>query len=131
GMNLSFKAKALPLMFQPLMGEDYEIWRFDDIWFGIIAKKICDHLDYLIRAGSPSISHSRASNVWSNLKKEVNGLEMNEDFWKMIDDIELKGETIEDCYLEIADVLMSKRGTYLHTLGLAMTKWVNLFKNKL
>lgn len=128
GMNLSFKAKAIPLMFQPLMGEDYEIWRFDDIWFGIIAKKICDHLNFSVRAGGPSIVHSRASNVWSNLRKEVNGLEMNESFWKMIDDIELKGETIHECYLEIADVLLEKRGTYFHTLGSAMTKWVNLFR---
>ena len=131
GMNLSFKRKAMPMMFQPLMGEDYEVWRFDDIWFGIIAKKICDHLGFLIRTGSPDIIHSRASNVWSNLKKEVPGLEANEEFWEIIDNVKLKGKTISDCYLEIAYVLMKERGTYYHTLGMAMTKWVNLFKTTL
>jgi reversibly glycosylated polypeptide/UDP-arabinopyranose mutase len=128
GMNLSFRRNAVPLMFQPLMGETYGIWRFDDIWSGIIAKKICDHLNYLIRAGSPDIVHSRASNVWSNLKKEVNGLIANEEFWEMIDDIELKGETIEECYLEVAKVLKKREEEYCKLLGVAMECWINFFK---
>jgi len=128
GMNIFFKRKAVPLMFQPLMGEKYNIWRFDDIWSGIIAKKICDHLDYLIRTGKPSIVHSRASNVWSNFKKEVNGLEANEGFWEMIDGIELKGKVIEDCYLEIADVLEKRKEDYYQQLGKAMKIWTELFK---
>lgn len=128
GMNISFKREATPMMFQPLMGKIYNIWRFDDIWCGIIAKKICDHLDYSVRAGDPSISHSRASNVWTNLKKEANGLEMNEDFWEMIDDIELKEWDIKDCYLEIAEVLKKRDEDYYKMLGVAMKKWIQLFK---
>lgn len=128
GMNLSFKYEATPLMFQPLMGEAYDIWRFDDIWCGIIVKKICDHLNFLVRVGSPSISHSRASNVWSNLKKEVNGLEANEDFWEAIDDIKLKEKTMEDCYLEIANGLKKNNNEYCKVLGVAMEKWIRLFK---
>jgi len=128
GMNLSFKREATPLMFQPLMGETYGVWRFDDIWCGIIAKKICDHLNFLIRTGSPNIVHSRASNVWSNLKKEVNGLEANEEFWEIIDKIELKGETMNDCYLEVANVLKKREEDYCKILGVAMEKWVLLFE---
>ena len=128
GMNMSFKREATPLMFQPLMGEIYGVWRFDDIWSGIIAKKICDHLNFLIRTGSPDISHSRASNVWSNLKKEVAGLEANEEFWEMIDDIELKGETMEECYLEVAKVLKKREEEYCKVQGVAMEKWILLFK---
>lgn len=127
GMNMSFKCEATPLMFQPLMGEKYGVWRFDDIWCGIIAKKICDHLNFLIRTGSPSISHSRASNVWSNLKKEVVGLEANEEFWEIVDDVQLKGETINDCYLEIANVLKKRKEEYYKLLGAAMEKWIKLF----
>lgn len=128
GMNISFKREVISLMFQPLMGEKYRVWRFDDIWCGIIAKKICDHLNYLVRAGSPNIVHSRASNVWSNLRKEVNGLEANEEFWEIIDEIELKGKTIESCYLEVAEVLKSKEDHYCQVLGEAMKCWTELFK---
>ena len=127
GMNLSFKSEATPLMFQPLMGEIYGVWRFDDIWCGIIAKKICDHLDYLIRAGSPDVVHSRASNVWSNLNKEAMGLEANEAFWEAIDDIGLKGDSINSCYTEIANALKDREEDYCKVLGTAMEKWVKLF----
>ena len=127
GMNLSFKHEATPLMFQPLMGKTYGIWRFDDIWCGVIVKKICDHLNFLIRTGEPSISHSRASDVWSNLKKEVDGLKANEEFWEIVDNVQLKGETINDCYLEIADVLKKREEEYCKILGVAMEKWINLF----
>lgn len=127
GMNMSFKAEAVPMMFQPLMGEAYGVWRFDDIWNGIIAKKICDYLGFLVRAGEPSIIHSRASNVWTNLKKEVPGLKANEEFWEVIDNVELKGITISDCYLEIANVLKKRKEEYCKIQGVAMEKWINLF----
>ncbi|KKQ40899.1 MAG: putative UDP-arabinopyranose mutase 4 [Microgenomates group bacterium GW2011_GWC1_37_8] len=127
GMNLSFKRDAVGMMFQPLMGEEYGIWRLDDIWCGIIAKKICDHLEYNIRAGNPSIIHSRASNVWTNLKRESLGFEANETFWQMIDEIHLSGKTINECYLEIADILNSTNEKYFRTLGNAMKIWIELF----
>lgn len=127
GMNLSFKYEVAPLMFQPLMGEIYGVWRFDDIWCGVIAKKICDHLNFLMRVGGPDVIHSRASNVWSNLKKEVPGLEANEEFWEMIDNIKLKGKAINDCYLEIANVLKKREEDYCKIQGVAMEKWIKLF----
>jgi reversibly glycosylated polypeptide/UDP-arabinopyranose mutase len=127
GMNLFFKIEAVEMMFQPLMGKTYGVWRFDDIWCGVIIKKICDHLNFLIRTGEPSVSHSRASDVWSNLKKEVDGLKANEEFWEIIDNVQLKGETISDCYLEIADVLKKREEEYCKLLGVAMEKWVGLF----
>jgi reversibly glycosylated polypeptide/UDP-arabinopyranose mutase len=127
GMNMCFKAEAIGLMFQPLMGEAYGIWRLDDIWCGVIAKKVCDHLNFLIRTGKPSIIHSRASNIWSNLKKEAIGFESNEEFWEIIDGVQLKGETMEDCYLEIANVLKKREEEYLKVLGVAMEKWIDLF----
>ena len=128
GMNLSFKRKAIPIMFQPLMGEKYGIWRLDDIWSGVIAKKICDHLDYLIRTGRPAIIHSRASNVWSNLKKEACGFEANEDFWEIIDEIQFISNTINDCYLEVANVLKNREEEYCQILGNAIEKWIKLFE---
>jgi len=55
-MNLAFRREVTPLMYFPLMGYDKHAthWgydRFDDIWAGIFAKKICDHLGYGIVNG--------------------------------------------------------------------------------
>lgn len=127
GMNLSFKREIVPMMYFPLMGQGYEYDRFGDIWCGIIAKKICDHLGFSITAGSPSVIHDKASNVWLNLQKEAKGLSFNEDFWEIVDKIELKGRNISDCYREISEVFIEEGG-YLNTLGKAMKVWVEILK---
>jgi len=126
-MNLFFRVKAVPMMYFLLMGSKYNIDRFDDIWCGIVSKKICDHLGYLVRAGKPSLIHERASNVWINIEKEWTGLKMNEDFWKIIDKIDLKEKTIVGCYKEIAEVLKTQISSYYRKLGEAMGIWANLF----
>ncbi|MBI2120340.1 MAG: hypothetical protein HYT94_01810 [Parcubacteria group bacterium] len=65
-MNLAFKRKVTPLMYFPPMGYDNKgkYWgydRFDDIWAGIFAKKVIDHLGYSVVNGSPFIEHKKAS----------------------------------------------------------------------
>ena len=47
-MNLAFNRAAIPLLYFGLMGQSRSgrPWgydRFDDIWAGLIVKKICDH----------------------------------------------------------------------------------------
>jgi len=41
------------------MGEGQPYRRFDDIWFGVIAKRICDHLGWSIAVGDPHVHHGR------------------------------------------------------------------------
>ncbi|MFA5013947.1 MAG: hypothetical protein WC549_00200 [Actinomycetota bacterium] len=125
GMNLAFKRKVIPLMFWPLMGKDYSVERMGDIWCGIIAKKICDYLGLAVLAGEPMVNHDRASNVWVNLEKESKGLLANETFWEIIDRIELKGKTVKQCYLEIAEGLPEEE--YFGKLKEAMKTWISLF----
>ncbi len=55
-MNLAFKREITPLMYFPLMGYDPRgrYWgfdRYDDIWAGLFAKKVCDHLNLTIVNG--------------------------------------------------------------------------------
>jgi hypothetical protein len=107
GMNLAFTWEALPMMYFLLMGRDREgnRWPFDrfgDIWMGVIAKRICDHLGEAMSSGRPTVHHARASNVWSNLEKESPGLPVNEDMWRTIYDLTLAQSTILDCYLEVS-----------------------------
>jgi reversibly glycosylated polypeptide / UDP-arabinopyranose mutase len=126
GMNFAFHQRITPLCYFPFMGINSEFRRFDDIWFGIIAKKICDHLDYQMTSGEPFVDHRRASNVFENLKREAPGIEMNESFWEIIDNISLKGTTPVDCMMEVAAGLSkfdSERAWFCQ-LGRAIEIWI-------
>ena len=127
GMNLIFRREITPMMYFMLMGQGYKYDRFGDIWCGIIAKKICDHLGYAVTAGSPSVNHDKASSVWNNLRKETEALYENEYFWESIDKIELKGKNAVDCYLEIAESFKGE-DKYFNKLSEAMKVWVDILK---
>lgn len=127
GMNIAFKPEIIPAFYFLLMGKDYPFDRFGDIWSGIIIKKICDHLGCVINSGSPYIVHEKASNVFVNLKKEVEGIAVNEQFWGWIDEIELSEKTFKTCYQQIAKEL-SKQNGYWKKLSEAMLEWTRLFK---
>lgn len=127
GMNLAFTRQILPAMYFLLMGKDWPYDRFGDIWAGIIVKKICDHLRYSITIGQPSVYHSRASNIWQNLKKELPGLELNETFWEMIDKMKLTKNNVSDCYLEIVEQLPDK-DKYFKKLKEAMKIWIKILE---
>ena len=128
GMNFAFKRQVTPLCYFPLMGDGYKFRRFDDIWFGIICKKICDHLGYMITCGKPYIYHSKASDPFANLEKEAPGIKMNEHFWEIIDDIPLHGSDMLDCIRQIAVALSGNKDEYLSKLGRALDVWASLFK---
>ncbi len=126
GMNIAWRKELTPAMYFLLMGKNYEYDRFGDIWCGVIAKKINDHLDYAVNSGSPAILHKRASNVWQNLRKELPGLPINEEFWQKVDRLKLTADNVKDCYLEIAENL-NIEGEYWEKLKNAMKIWANLF----
>lgn len=131
-MNLAFTRKAAPLMYQLLMGQTKEgtKWRydrFDDIWSGIIAKKILDHLQMGTVSGSPFVRHKRASNVLTNIEKEATGIAQNESFWKFIKGIELKSNTIIESYREVATQMRSLQTDYFKKLSEAMLTWSGYF----
>lgn len=128
GMNLAFKREATPLMYFPLMGEGVPYRRFDDIWCGIIAKKVCDHLNKSIACGQPYIIHERASDPFVNLVKEAPGIKQNETFWEIIDAIPLKEKTPAGCMVEIGKSLRLSQDDYLSKLGRAIMIWAGLFR---
>lgn len=129
GMNYAWRVEATPFMYFGLQGPDYPFDRMDDIWAGIIAKKICDHLGYGVRSGLPSVNHQKQSNVFSNLVKEAPGIEVNEYFWRTIDEMELTASTPRGCYIEVAQQLQfdDRHTEYWQRLKQAMIIWANLF----
>lgn len=79
-MNVAFKRKMLPYMYQAPMGPIVGLDRFADIWCGIESKKVIDEKGWAVVSGYATILHERASDVFVNLVKEAKGLGMNEKY---------------------------------------------------
>lgn len=82
GMNVAFKAKALPYMYYAPVHLLRGAERFDDIWLGIQLVRELDMRDKALVTGYAEVIHDRASNVWKNLQREVIGMELNETCWQ-------------------------------------------------
>jgi len=103
-MNTSFRREVIPAFYQlymNVMGVD----RFDDIWSGIFIKRIADHLGHKICLGKPAVIHDkRPRSVFKDLKKEIDGMVLNEILWKVAD-TDISGFSYSDAYLSLADLL--------------------------
>ena len=128
-MNIAFRREVAPLLYQLLMGQGYPYHRFDDIWAGIIMKKICDHLGFWVKSGGPVVVHDRASNVWTNIEKEMAGLRVNEEFWVEVDRVVLESDSVLACYGEMAEKVRLG-GEYWDRLREAMKLWASLFSEE-
>ena len=89
-MNFAFRKELLPWAYQAPMGQKlaqdglpvYD--RFADIWSGLLMKCALDDQDAAAVSGFATVNHVRASNVFTNLRKEAVGMEVNEDIWEWI-----------------------------------------------
>lgn len=160
GMNVMWKAEATVLMYHLLMGQTVQtnaetrvtvssrpehlvklpFDRFGDIWCGILMKRIADVCRLNVSTGMPYIRHERASNPFANLKKEANGLEVNEKFWDYIDHWQptVKNfgaavpEHLATLYKDLGNYVkfyndFPEHSTYFAKLGNAMNVWADLF----
>jgi reversibly glycosylated polypeptide / UDP-arabinopyranose mutase len=132
-MNFAFRREITPLMYFPLMGEDNKgnKWgydRFDDIWAGIFAKKIMDHLGYGVVNGAPFVEHRKASDPFKNLQKEAMGIEMNEEVWEMVDKTIIDEIHPSECYQQLSLSISVKRKRNFKKICVAMNTWVKVLK---
>lgn len=81
-MNVAFKRKMLPFMYQAPPAPELNIGRTDDIYCGILAKREIDKNGWAAVSGFARIFHERESNVYKNLNQEAKTIELMEDFWK-------------------------------------------------
>lgn len=155
GMNVMWMTNITVMMYHLLMGqkvcdqadafkvidgvkqpvlEKLPVDRFGDIWAGILMKKIADQLKLTVCTGMPYIRHERASNPFTNLKKEANGIEINEKFWQYVDDCNLDGfNDAVSCYKKLGIHITEwkefpEHKEYFVKLGNAMCTWADLFK---
>jgi len=104
-MNMSFKTQVMPAFYQLYMNT-LGVDRFDDIWSGLFLKKITDHLGERMCLGKPLGIHvKRNRDVFEDLRKETEGVAINEKLWRVIDEAGLSSKSYADCYLELAEHL--------------------------
>lgn len=112
-MNLSFKPEIIPAFYQTYQGAsvgDVFVDRFDDIWSGIFLKKVLDTLDKGMSVGRPFCFHDKAPrNVFDDVKAELDGIELNEVLWKIVDGCQLESAVdYTDAYRKLINELKGR-----------------------
>jgi hypothetical protein len=132
GMNLAWRAELTPAMYFGIFGPEYGFDQYDDIWAGVLVKKILDHLGHAVRSGYPSVEHRKQSNVFVNLQKQAPGMAMNESFWRVVQDIRLFDTTVAGCYAELIrklpDVVEGEPEGWTKKFKRAALLWADLYK---
>lgn len=137
-MNVCYHRDAIPGAYNLLMGVDsYGFDRFDDIWSGLLLKRIADELGLAVLNGQPFVYHSKASNYFANLRKEALGIHLNEFVWKHIEQASLEGaSTVPQAFARLGEWMaeLPRRypeapdcGDYFARLSKAMLAWGELF----
>eukprot|EP00413_Alexandrium_margalefii_P026276 CAMPEP_0204575182 /NCGR_PEP_ID=MMETSP0661-20131031/41026_1 /ASSEMBLY_ACC=CAM_ASM_000606 /TAXON_ID=109239 /ORGANISM="Alexandrium margalefi, Strain AMGDE01CS-322" /LENGTH=736 /DNA_ID=CAMNT_0051583775 /DNA_START=116 /DNA_END=2326 /DNA_ORIENTATION=- len=131
-MNLAFDRERIgPAIMQGLMGDGQPWGRYDDMFAGWASKVCADHLDLGVKSGKPYIHHNKASNPFTNLKKEYQGLLWQEKLIPFFRRVNLTGSTPEDCYTDLATKLdeeFREVHPYFGRLSRAMKTWVGVWR---
>jgi hypothetical protein len=126
GMNVAFRAEALPAMYFPKMGEGSPYSRFDDIWCGLVMQRALAATGYRVAVGEPFVEHVRASNPFKNLIKEAAGVEANEYVWRLFDKIGLNAEPdLAENVLQIASRMVDRVRDLPTTLAAYVESWAD------
>lgn len=75
------------------------------------ASKVCaDHLGYGVKSGAPYIRHNKASNPFTNLRKEYKGLWWQEDMIRFLSTVTLDPavSNAEDCYVQLSHLIEAR-----------------------
>ncbi|XP_057739165.1 UDP-arabinopyranose mutase 3-like [Arachis stenosperma] len=130
GMNLAFNRELIgPAMYFGLMGDSQPAGRYASIWAGWCVKVISDHLGLGVKTGVPYIWHSKASNAFLNIKRELKGIFWQEELIPFFQSISLSKEcdTPQKCYIELSKQVRDKLGKvddYFNKLSDAMITWI-------
>jgi len=107
-MNCAFRHEVVPCLYHLYMGTKHVNYdRFDDIWAGLILKRVCDHMGWTILInGKATCWHDRASNPVKSVFQEQVGHKFNEDLWDDLMSIMLyKDNNVIECYDRLKQAL--------------------------
>lgn len=122
-MNLAFKPEIIPAF--------YQLWfndRHDDIFSGLFLLRILRHLKKYIAYGQPYCYHDKSPrNVYPQVKAELPSMEITDNLWKILDEIEIKDDTYIECYKSLISGLRKKTNSeYFSILIQKMENWTKI-----
>ncbi|KAJ7973606.1 Alpha-1,4-glucan-protein synthase [UDP-forming] [Quillaja saponaria] len=138
GINIAFDRELLGPALVPALrlgGEGKFRWEtVEDIWCGMCAKVICDHLGLGVKSGLPYVWRSERGNAIQSLKKEGEGMKLMEKVVPFFQSVRLpqSAATVEDCVVEMANIVKEQLGQVEPMYGRAadaMMAWVKLWKS--
>jgi hypothetical protein len=132
-MNLAFRREVVPAFYQlPMDDNRWDVGRFDDIWSGLFLKRACDVLGKQIYNGDPLCEHNKAPrSTFSDLTNEVNGLELNEHIWEIVDAVGEEATTYAGVLEAIGRRLRNgdfsdyENGGFLNHVGEYILDWLD------
>jgi len=129
-----WKRELTPYVHYTLWCKELSYRRFDDIWMGIILKRIMDHCGLSMSYGPPFVNHVRASNAEKNAQYEIEGKKWNEQFWAIFDQrlskaLDPEEKTLDETYENIALCLQQMDNLWAQREGAAMLQWRRFFKS--
>lgn len=132
-MNLAFDRELIgPAIMQGLMGKNQPWGRYDDMFSGWTSKVVADHLHFGSKNGAPYIYHNKASNPFTNLKKEYKGLEWQEILIRHFDRHQFHHDTNTSllAYRDLAFLIqeLEDLNPYFGRLSRAMHIWTELWQ---
>lgn len=147
GMNVSFIRELLPVMTQiPMnqqLGVDYSLWRFDDLWSGILIQSLINKIpDDCLTAGPPIVIHTRVGNLKREISGEHYGHLLSPYFHEIVQEasMRIRSLTYVEMYTELCiasfELIQKKKEArklpeaYANTLGNIfnhLTQWSKLF----
>ena len=129
-MNVAFARQRIgPAFMQGLMGDDQPWARYDDMFAGWASKVVADHLGMGVKSGQPYIRHNKASNPFTNLKKEYKGLWWQERIIRFFMNVSFSTavKTAGQAYRELAGQIeahLLQVHPYFGRLASAMRTWI-------
>jgi len=106
--NTAFLREVAPAFFCVPYGTIHGLYcgRYDDVWGGLFAQKVIQHMGVRVTVGRPLTIHKRnLHNILDDLSKEYWGMMLTEDLVKAVESIELDGKTYADSYIDLAKKL--------------------------
>lgn len=139
GINVAFNREVLgPTMFPGLLlpGEGKQRWEtMEDIWCGMCAKVVCDHLGLGVKSGLPYVWRGKeeGGDALESLKREWEGVKLMEVVVPFFQSARLPRTvvTVEQCVLEIAGMVKERLGSLnpvFERVADAMVEWIRLWK---
>ncbi|OVA01667.1 Reversibly glycosylated polypeptide family [Macleaya cordata] len=137
GINVAFDREILGPAWVPglrLEGEGKVRWEtMEDIWCGMCAKVVIDHLGLGVKSGLPYVWRKESGDAVESLKKEWEGMKLMEELVPFFQTVKLSESavTAEDCVVEMAKMVKEQLGSsspLFDRAADAMVDWVRLWK---